>query len=296
VVALVCNFAASSRSSPCLLAHHDVETLFHEFGHALHSLLSRTAFQHLSGTRAALDFVEVPSNLLEYFVWDHRFLGQFAVHHATGEPIPRSLVDSLRASKSMLAASDLQTQVVYSLMDQAYFGVNPPHPTSSLLTPSLSSQAAAAAMAAGAAAGGGAGGGGSGGSGRDTTAVMADLMGRYMGVAHVPGTYWQSRFAHLTAYGAGYYTYIYAKCFAAQLWRRLFKEDPLNPEAGEMLRSHLLRYGGAGDPRTLLESLLGPSAFDLSHGSKVGTDAGIIGEGMSGVCPRTDELLEDMEV
>ncbi|CAI5514844.1 unnamed protein product, partial [Closterium sp. Naga37s-1] len=233
VVALVCNFAASSRSSPCLLAHHDVETLFHEFGHALHSLLSRTAFQHLSGTRAALDFVEVPSNLLEYFVWDHRFLGQFAVHHSTGEPIPRSLVDSLRASKSMLAASDLQTQVVYSLMDQAYFGVNPPRPTSSLLTPSLSSQAAAAAMAAGAAAGGGAGGGSSG-SGRDTTAVMADLMGRYMGVAHVPGTYWQSRFAHLTAYGAGYYTYIYAKCFAAQLWRRLFEEDPLNPEAGEL--------------------------------------------------------------
>ncbi|CAI5981149.1 unnamed protein product [Closterium sp. NIES-64] len=203
VVALVCNFAASSRSSPCLLAHHDVETLFHEFGHALHSLLSRTAFQHLSGTRAALDFVEVPSNLLEYFVWDHRFLGEFAVHHSTGEPIPRSLVDSLRASKSMLAASDLQTQVVYSLMDQAYFGVNPPRPTSSLLTPSLSSQAAAAAMSAGAAAGGGAGGGGTGGSGGDTTAVMADLMGRYMGVAHVPGTYWQSRFAHLTAYGAG---------------------------------------------------------------------------------------------
>ncbi|KAH9319268.1 hypothetical protein KI387_021037, partial [Taxus chinensis] len=78
VVALVCNFPPPARSSQALLNHWEVETLFHEFGHAIHSLLSRTDYQHFSGTRTVLDFAETPANLFEYFAWDHRVLKQFA--------------------------------------------------------------------------------------------------------------------------------------------------------------------------------------------------------------------------
>jgi intermediate peptidase len=89
VTALVCNFPKpGSDGSPPLLEHNEVVTFFHEFGHALHSVLSRTEYQHFSGTRTNVDFVELPSHLFEYFAWDERVLGKFARHHATGAPLP----------------------------------------------------------------------------------------------------------------------------------------------------------------------------------------------------------------
>lgn len=91
-------------------SHSEVETLFHEFGHAMHSLLSRTEFQHLSGTRAQLDFVETPAHLFECFVWDPRFVEQFALHFSTNKPIPQNMIWNLRASKNMFAAMDAQVQ------------------------------------------------------------------------------------------------------------------------------------------------------------------------------------------
>ncbi|KAK3220971.1 hypothetical protein Dsin_014941 [Dipteronia sinensis] len=96
VVAIVCNFAGSHNSSTARLSHGEVGTLFHEFGHALHSLLSRTDYQHFSGTRVALDFAEMPSNLFEYYAWDYRVSRGFAKHYSTGEVIPKKLVESLQ--------------------------------------------------------------------------------------------------------------------------------------------------------------------------------------------------------
>ncbi|XP_044468095.1 mitochondrial intermediate peptidase, mitochondrial isoform X2 [Mangifera indica] len=108
VVALVCNFSGSHNSSTVRLNHCEVETLFHEFGHALHSLLSRTDYQHFSGTRVVLDFAETPSNLFEYFAWDYQVLRRFAKHYSTGEIIPEKLVKSLQGARDMFAATELQ--------------------------------------------------------------------------------------------------------------------------------------------------------------------------------------------
>ena len=85
VVALVCSFNSPQPGVPPLLSHYELETLFHEFGHALHSILSRTDLQHASGTRVMIDFVETPSTLMENFAWDHRVLKLFAKHYQTGE-------------------------------------------------------------------------------------------------------------------------------------------------------------------------------------------------------------------
>lgn len=223
VVALVCNFAPSGphQEGPVLLTHAELEALFHEFGHALHSLLSRTRFQHVAGTRAPVDFVETPSHLLEYFAWDQRVLSQFAHHHQTGLPIPPELTKALRAAKREFAGLDTQIQVLYSLVDQKLFGPQPleEDPTSS--------------------------------------AFLKGVQGQIMTLPHSEGTVWHARFGHLTGYGAGYYGYLYDRVFASHIWERLFKEDPWSRKAGEKVWQAMLRHGGGKDPHAMLREVLG---------------------------------------
>ncbi|KAG6546992.1 hypothetical protein Mapa_011608 [Marchantia paleacea] len=224
VVALVCNFSSPHASEAPVLNHWEVEALFHEFGHALHSLLSRTDYQHFSGTRTVLDFSETPSHLFEYYAWDYRVLSKFAKHYQTGEPIPEKMVESMNNAKRMLAATEIQRQVLFALIDQTLFGKQPL-------------------------------------PGKDTTAVVADLKHRHTSMKHVEGTHWQTRFNHLINYGAGYYSYLYARCFAASIWHQHCQEDPLNLETGEKLRRGLLQFGGAKDPAQMLQKLLGDDAL-----------------------------------
>jgi peptidyl-dipeptidase Dcp len=92
-----CNFA---KSEPCLLSFDDARTLFHEFGHALHGLLSQVVFPRLSGTNVARDFVELPSQLYEHWLEQPEILTRFACHHETGEPMPRALLEKLLAARN----------------------------------------------------------------------------------------------------------------------------------------------------------------------------------------------------
>eukprot|EP00741_Cyanophora_paradoxa_P008368 tig00001302_g8095.t1 len=222
VIALVMNFPQPAPDRPSLLSHGEVEVLFHEFGHAMHTMLSRTEFQHVSGTRCASDFVETPSHLMEYFCWDERALGAFARHHRTGEAIPRALVAKLRESKSMFSAMETQSQVFQSVLDLRYFGEE-----------------------AGAA------------SPPDTTATLRDLQNALTNVPHVEGTAWQTKFGHLVSYGASYYSYVFAKVFGADIWHTVFAADPLSREAGERYRREILAPGGSREPRGMLRALLG---------------------------------------
>jgi intermediate peptidase len=234
IVALVCNFNKPAPDSPSLLTHAEVETLFHEFGHAMHSLLSRTEFQHLSGTRAALDFVETPSHLFEYFAWDYRVVSEFAHHYRTGAPLPPAMMQGLRASKTMFAAMDTQTQCLYSNLDLKLFGEQPLP-----CTPPTSTQ------------------------------MLHELQNSSTLVPHVDGTYWHTRFGHLIGYGAGYYSYLYARVFAADIWHTNFvgPKGPLNRVAGEKLYQQLMVHGGAKDPNELLVDMLGrePSPTSYLH-------------------------------
>ncbi|KAL5122681.1 Mitochondrial intermediate peptidase, mitochondrial [Glycine soja] len=111
IVVLVFNLSGAWNSSAVSLSHWEVETLFHEFGHALQSLLSRTDYQHFSGTRTVLDFAEIPSNLFE--------------HCSTGEEIPQKLVKSMQGARDMFAATDLQRQIFYALVGEQPFPHTP---------------------------------------------------------------------------------------------------------------------------------------------------------------------------
>jgi len=250
IVALVCNLSppistptpttSSSTSRPtAVISHSEVETLYHEFGHALHSLLSRTKFQHLSGTRAAMDFVETPSHLMEYFVWDSEFLSLISQHYITGESLkPTSKrIQNLIRSRNVFRAIDVQTQVVYGMFDQTIFG-DPDLWRNGTTTTTTTT----------------------------TTDVFASLHREY-NVPYMDGTHWHSRFGHLVTYGAGYYSYLYASIFSADLWNTCFAAEGgtggsgngsvLSRKAGNAYWKEMLIHGGAKDPNLMLKAMLG---------------------------------------
>ena len=214
IIALVCNLSDATS-----LTHGEVETLFHEFGHALHSLLSRTKFQHLSGTRTALDFVETPSHLFENFTWDTQFLQLLGRHHSTGEVMPMNVIQQIQQSRYQLASIERQNQVLYSLFDQRLFG----------RPDSLNSS---------------------------STQLFGELH-RQLHVPYAEGTHWYTRFGHLVTYGGGYYGYLYSQVFARDIWTQCFEQHSLDRTAGNQLWHKLLRYGGAKDPHVMLTDLLG---------------------------------------
>ena len=216
IIALVCNLSDS-----VTLSHGEVETLFHEFGHALHSLLSRTKFQHLSGTRTALDFVETPSHLFENFVWDTKFLQLLGRHHSTGEEMPMTMIQQIQQSRYQLASIERQNQILYSLFDQTIFG-----------SPGTSN--------------------------KSSTQLFGELH-KQLNVPYAEGTHWYTRFGHLVSYGGGYYGYLYSQVFARDIWTQCFQQRSLDRKAGNQLWHKMLRYGGAKDPHMMLNDVLGRS-------------------------------------
>lgn len=217
IVALVCNLS-SSDSGNSLLSHSEVETLYHEFGHALHSLLSSTSYQHLSGTRTTLDFVETPSHFMENYVWNPIFLQEFAKHYQTQEPMSFDLCEKLQKSRFSFQFLELQHQIVYALLDQELFGGSPS---------------------------------------RDSKSIFTKLHND-SNLPIVEGTHWHSRFGHLVTYGAGYYGYLYNQIFAQDIWNHLgLDQDPLSRKNGLLLKEEILTKGGTRDPNLMLQNVLG---------------------------------------
>lgn len=222
VVVLMMNFTEpppGRGGMPPLLSMQNVENLFHEFGHAMHSMLGRTRYQHVTGTRCSTDFAEVPSVLMEYFANDPRVISTFAYHYETGEPLPKSLALSACKSRAAFAASDIQLQVFYSLLDQVYHGRQPLSKT--------------------------------------TTAILAELQNEHYGLPYVKETAWQLRFSHLVGYGAKYYSYLVSRAVASSIWRKCFVKDPFDRDMGNKYRHELLAHGGGKAPSELIENLVG---------------------------------------
>ncbi len=120
--AMVANFTKPTASSPSLLQHGEVETLFHEFGHVLHQNLGRTELARFSGTETERDFVEAPSQIMEHWVWRGDVLARFARHYETGEPIPDELVSQLVAARRLNKAMWQLRQMQFGWWDQQIHG------------------------------------------------------------------------------------------------------------------------------------------------------------------------------
>ena len=127
LVTLTMNFTRPTDSKPSLLTVREVETFMHEFGHALHQLLSRCKYQSLSGTNVYRDFVEVPSQFNENYVYEREFLDSFARHYQTGEPVPQELIDRLIASSQYGAAYACVRQLGFGYIDMAWHSITEPY-------------------------------------------------------------------------------------------------------------------------------------------------------------------------
>ena len=193
--------APPSWMSPTLLGGGTIDNLFHEMGHAMHSMLARTKYQHVTGTRCSTDFAEVPSTLMEYFASDPRVLSRINRHYRTGETLPEAVVESFCATKQVFSAVDVHTQLFYSMLDQRYHGDPCPD------------------------------------SGSSTTDVLAALHAEHHPLGYPDRTAWHHRFSHLVGYGARYYSYLMARSVASSIWQECFQADPLNPDAGRRYRA-----------------------------------------------------------
>lgn len=232
VISLVCNFASSVVSfgqSLCLLHISEIETLFHEMGHAMHSMLGRTRLQNLSGTRCATDFVELPSILMEHFARDRRVLKQIGKHYSTNEPIPDALLDSYLRDSQFLQNCETYSQAKMAMLDQK-----------------LHDKDIITRMDA-----------------LDVVALYQELEKDLRVLVDDQST-WCGRFGHLFGYGATYYSYLFDRAIAAKVWEALFQADPYSRAGGEKFKECVLKWGGAKDPWLSVADLLGQP--ELSDG------------------------------
>ncbi|KAJ8105527.1 hypothetical protein ONZ43_g7395 [Nemania bipapillata] len=226
-IALVCDFHQDKeeRNRPALLDYYQMETLFHEMGHAIHSVLARTSLQNVAGTRCATDFAELPSTLMEHFCADPTVLSLFARHYETDEPLPYHLVAERLHVSNRFEASDRENQIILAMLDQQYH-------SSAVREGNF-----------------------------DSTSIYLDIQ-KNLGKlpADPPGTRWQGFFGHLFGYGSTYYSYLFDQVLSERVWRVVFSAGQngaaLSRENGERLKENLLKWGGSRDPWRCLSDTL----------------------------------------
>ncbi|QFZ26441.1 putative mitochondrial intermediate peptidase [Clavispora lusitaniae] len=238
VISLVCNFqmpktstiknfAGCDRDVPTLLSLEQVDTIFHEMGHAIHSMLGRTKLHNLSGTRCSTDFVELPSVLMEQFSNDPRVLCKIAKHHQTGKPLSEKLLKQYQVRRDMLKECETYIQSKMALLDQVLHDEN---------IIDFSDEEAFEKF--------------------DSTKIYHDLE-KQLRVFSDEYSTWHGKFPHLFSYGAVYYSYLLDRAIADKIWYGLFKSDPWSREAGEKFKESVLKWGGTKDPWNCLADALG---------------------------------------
>jgi intermediate peptidase len=213
-----------------LLTFSEVETLFHEMGHAIHSMLGRTKLHNVSGTRCMTDFVELPSVLMENFASSPEVLALYARHHETQEPLPYSLLNAYLYNRSLFKYSDLSHQIKLSLLDQYM------HDSRALQ------------------------------NAFDPHQIYYELESKFgLFEPHIDSQ-WHTYFGHLFGYGATYYCYLFDRAIADRIWCKLFSDNPLNRDAGEKFREEVLAWGGSRDPWQCVAGVLDEP--DLNSGDE----------------------------
>ena len=223
IVYNVCNFARPGKGEPALLSLDDARTLFHEFGHALHGLLSDVTWPSLSGTAVARDFVELPSQLFEHWLMVPSVLAAHARHDRTGEPIPQALVDKLEAARSFDAGFDTVEYTASALVDLGL------HESAGHSERPLTGE----------------------------RAMLEDLgMPREIVMRHR-----SPHFAHIFAgegYSAGYYSYMWSEVLDADAFEAFTEAgDPFDAATAESLLANVYAAGNSRDAGELYQAFRG---------------------------------------
>ncbi|RXE85647.1 oligopeptidase A [Pseudoalteromonas sp. A757] len=224
VAYLVCNFNKAVGNKPALFTHNEVTTLFHEFGHGIHHMLTQVDAAPVAGINGvAWDAVELPSQFLENWCYEEEALNFISGHYETGEPLPKDMLDKLLAAKNFQSAMQMLRQLEFSLFD---FHIHAD------FTPNTDCQIQATLNAV-----------------RERTAVVkAPEFNRF-----------QHSFSHIFAggYSAGYYSYKWAEVLSADAFSKFEEEGIFNPKTGREFMHHILEKGGSEAPMVLFTRFRG---------------------------------------
>ena len=218
----VMNFTRPTADKPALFTYDEVETFLHEFGHALHGMLTRCQYSALSGTNVPRDFVELPSQFNENFLGEKEFLDTFAKHYKTGEPMPQELIDKIKRAQTYHAAYACVRQLSFGYLDMAWHTLSAPFAVPADLT--------------------------------TAEAVIKfgnDAMRSVQVLPNVPGTQMETAFTHIFSggYAAGYYSYKWSELLDADAFS-VFKAAQqkngsiFDKKAASLFRKHILERGG----------------------------------------------------
>jgi Zn-dependent oligopeptidase len=222
-VALLCNFPPPTPDKPSLLNHSEVETLFHEFGHALHSIVTRAKYGRFAGTNVPRDFVEAPSQMLQNWVWDKKVLDTFAADYRDpSKKIPADIIKKMNDAKLANAGVFYRRQFAFATLDLALHDSHPENEP------------------------------------YDCVAISNPILEKVF-LPIDPSTTFVSYFGHLNGYDAGYYGYAWADAIAADM-ATVFekaKEGYLDKQAGMKLRHEIYEQGDSRDVTVSIEKFLG---------------------------------------
>ena len=224
VAYLVCNFTPAVSGQPTLLTHTEVETLFHEFGHGLHHLLTQVDYPAIAGINGvAWDAVELPSQFMENFCWQREVLDLIARHHQTGEPLPQTLFERMLAAKNFQSALGLLRQIEFALFDlQIHQNYDP-------------------------AAGG------------QIAATLASIRDQITVLQPPTWQRFAHSFSHIFAggYAAGYYSYLWAQVLSADAFALFEERGIFDAATGQAFLRHILHQGGSQNVAALFKQFRG---------------------------------------
>ncbi|MGE5208530.1 MAG: M3 family metallopeptidase [Alphaproteobacteria bacterium] len=236
VAAIILNFPPPANNKPSLLSHSEVEILFHEFGHALHCILTRAKYGRFAGTHVPVDFVEAPSQMLQNWVWDKKVLDTFAADYRDAtKKIPGEIIQKMNEARRATAGLFYRRQFAFALLDLALHG---PHPADKPY---------------------------------DCLAISNPILERIF-LPIDPHTSFISSFRGFDGYDAGYYGYAWADAIAADM-AAVFektKDGYLDKQAGMKLRHEIYEPGGSRDVAVSIERFLGRRQSTESFSKKIG--------------------------
>ena len=215
-VSIVCNFTKPTPTKPSLLTFNEVTTLFHEFGHALHGILANGKYESLSGTHVYWDFVELPSQVLENWVYEKESLDLFARHYETGAPIPVELIEKIKASSNFMEAYQTVRQIGLAKLDMGW------HIPQAL-------------------------------EAKDVSSYEQELQKETDLLPPVEGTNTSCSFSHIFqgGYSSGYYSYKWAEVLDADAFEFFQEKGIFNKDTAALFKKHVLSAGGSEHPMEL---------------------------------------------
>jgi oligopeptidase A len=223
---LICgNLTPPIGDKPALLTHREVETIFHEFGHLLHHMLSKVEIRSMAGTNVAWDFVELPSQIMENWCWERPALDLFACHYETGAPVPEDLFQKMKRARTFRAANAQMRQLGFGFVDLLLHVRYSPERDGDLV--------------------------------QYTRGVLQEFSPAPLPHKHAMIAAFTHLFGSPVGYGAGYYSYKWAEVLDADAFTRFREEGIFSRSAGQAFQQYILSRGDTDDPAELYRRFMG---------------------------------------